>query len=423
MSKYYPKKINDIEIENKNIFGVVKSVEIKTGLEQAEEIYKFTNLDDAYNDLNMICRSGGDVSEEDKLKANAIKTILWFKEDQLGILLWMVDKVISLKHVQDAVGRLLDDASYYTDDVIVDILTLSTHSKVRYRANIDEKINRDQLKSVINFIKYKETLKPEHYVYLNELPYGRLDHDRTSHRFDNSTEMQILIEKMERLQNQVTSLELDNATIKATADESIRYYREQEEKFLAEREAELSKKREEGIAYLLANGISEEVFNDFNDDGKIDVGDLDSLKKFIDKLKVGKSDLDIDSLLDGLTEEDKMLYAIQALKSQLKYNATDDKKARAEIIREFYWDNISRYDEYTEEGVNEMKKAIMANFSDCNGLTVSVQPAHKSKRWNKEDDVKDKSQIIMKHPLKEGWVLMPSKVKSSIHIIIANHLN
>lgn len=360
--KHYPKRIKDETVEETNLFGFVTGTKTKPGLEIAHEIYDYVDKDTAYYDMINICKHDAlDPTDEDKLKADAIKTILLYDKDPLGVRLWIMNGIIGVSYIKESLELMFPDSDYYSYGVIGDMLTLATRSNVRYQVIGNDKLTREELKDFINFFDGKEQLTDNDYLRLEKLSVGKVvNHRQGNNSYGNNSEVEALKQEMADLKKQFTAN-------KGELDLLVEVEKLRQEKEVAR----LAVLRAEGMAFLLSHdGIDEELIETLERLGQIDVGDIETLKKFVHRLE--KQSLDLGFSLGQLGAAAELELAAAKVDRDL------DAEEQANIIRKFIWETIDRYPELEgtmQEIVNRrFQKRFRFVVRKTHSLTIGMGP-------------------------------------------------
>ena len=411
--KYYPSRIKDTTEEyTEGFLGLTKKTRDVTGIDKAKEIFLVEDYSKALEELKSMCDFSAEevkthdytdkLNDSEKLKADAIKTQLLYSPFSLDVRVWMAaGSTIRLKYIVESL-RLMFNGREYSTEELSDILTIALKSASRYRITSEEyKLKVYQAEAFSRFFEFKRDLTVEDRVELEDTPYLRPESPAIKKTFDDEHErlqLSILQEQIEDLKKNQQSLQELSDQRKEDLDNLLKITQERDEKEQAERDAILEIKREELMKRLLDLGMNQETLDLFQEKGLVDVGDAVSLEEVANMFESSLSaihdelslenmdefDLDIDSIDETQAALNALAAALKTKQNNEQYkDKTDDEIVEIYLdeARDWWKENIHKYEERNDEGLNEMIIALRVGFKFLKNYTLEARENSRAYRW------------------------------------------
>lgn len=283
-------------------------------------MYKFTTIPRAYRDAYWAYRNS---NNEEFVEITALLK----EKDPLKLIAWKThtlnpDFGCKIQKFRDRLELVFGADHDYPDNELVRILNYKRADDVPHIINDDTILNTSQLWALAYCIKGRENMWSQD--CLDEMAERKSEKERKA---------EALIVRDRELQE-------------------AEYVR-------------LETLRNEGRAFLLSQeGIDVDLVNKLIELGQVDVGDMDTLILYVDRLKIQKYELGFnDWTLGDLAD-------MNAIENAVNEASNDDE--RKEIIRAWLWENLDRYPE--RDG--ELEAAANLKWGNTLNFTFGVRRGH-----------------------------------------------
>lgn len=296
-------------------------------------LYQFVDLDTAYRDLSRYEREGmEDLADE-------VYTILRNLEDPFGIMVYRTRRFCKWIKVKNRVVELLgEDSQFANEKHIAEVLYQHTNEVHVFHDMF--RIDRDTLKLIVQIIKGRKIM------YNNDEL-----RDRFEQEYKRALKFRKEKEKLEKANKELEARLKREETLK-----KLEAFEKDKADMTEEQMLERAKDLNEAFAFLVEKGVPTAIIKEWFNEGKIDIGDLESVKAQYQRL------IDI---LDrvGVDESNELFdFKMAERLARLEDYRNSEEHQQEEAIREFIWSNIDVYSEKQDEMASVVSRLFDKSF-------------------------------------------------------------